>query len=183
MLLCSGPNYGGAHRGLPDLPPWTSSVRGLVGRLRAGLGQRIARPGRAGHHPIGAQQGLSDKAGARGEGRGGPRGYLAGLDDASSWDDLHTIASILREVVLEDRPEVLDDQDTRWRLEDALERGRARERARGRPFMRRLIRHTENVSEDYGLSLRVRVSKFGDEQGRKCERCCRTVNENYTRPA
>ena len=35
---------------------------------------------------------------------GGPRGYLAGLDDASSWDaleDLHTMADILREVVLE----------------------------------------------------------------------------------
>ena len=35
-------------------------------------------------------------------------------------DDLHTMADILREVVLEDRPEVLNDQETRWRLEDAL---------------------------------------------------------------
>jgi hypothetical protein len=68
---------------------------------------------------------------------GGPGGYLAGLDDASSLDaleDLHTMADILREVVLEDRPEVLDDQDKRWQLEDVLERGKARERARGRPF-------------------------------------------------
>ena len=73
---------------------------------------------------------------------GGPRGYRAGLDDASSWralDDLRTMADILREVVLEDRPpsaipssfarrnlwltspEVLNDQETRWQLEDALD--------------------------------------------------------------
>jgi hypothetical protein len=73
---------------------------------------------------------------------GGPRGYLAGLDDASSRDasdDLRTMAGILREVVSEDRPEVLEDQGTRRRLEDALERGKARERARGRPFVRRSV--------------------------------------------
>jgi hypothetical protein len=47
---------------------------------------------------------------------GGPRGYLAGLDNASSWnafDDLDTMADILREVMLENRPEVLKDQETR----------------------------------------------------------------------
>lgn len=73
---------------------------------------------------------------------GGPRSYLAGLDNASSWDafdDLHTMADILREVVLEDRPEVLKDQETRWRLEDAVERSKARERARGVPFVRRSV--------------------------------------------
>lgn len=73
---------------------------------------------------------------------GGPGGYLAGLDEASSLDaleDLHTMAESLREVVLENRPEVLDNQDKRWQLEDALERGRARERARGRPFTRRSV--------------------------------------------
>ena len=73
---------------------------------------------------------------------GGPRGYLAGLDDASSWDaldDLHTITDILREVVLENRPELLKDQETRWRLEDAVERSKARERARGHPFVRRTV--------------------------------------------
>lgn len=71
---------------------------------------------------------------------GCPRGYLAGLNDASSWDaleDLHTMADILRGAVLEDRPEVLKDQDTRWRLENAVERSKAREYARGRPFVRR----------------------------------------------
>ena len=73
---------------------------------------------------------------------GGPRGYLAGLDAASSWDaldDLHTMADILREVVLESRPELLKDHDTRWRLEDAVERSKAGERARGRPFVRRAV--------------------------------------------
>ena len=65
---------------------------------------------------------------------GGPRGYLDGLDNAASWDafdDLHTMADILRKVVLEDRPEVLKDQETWWRLEDAVECSKARERARG----------------------------------------------------
>jgi len=73
---------------------------------------------------------------------GGPRGYLAGLDDASSWDaleDLHTMADILREVMLENRPEVLGDQDKRWQLDDALERAEARERARGCPFVQRSV--------------------------------------------
>ena len=73
---------------------------------------------------------------------GGPCGYLAGLDAVSSWDaleDLHTMADILREVVLENRPEVLKDQETRWRLEDAVERSKARECARGRPFVRRAV--------------------------------------------
>ena len=67
---------------------------------------------------------------------------LAGLDDASSWDaleDLHTMADILREVVLENRPEVLRDEDKRWQLENALERAKARERAKGSPFVQRSV--------------------------------------------
>ena len=73
---------------------------------------------------------------------GGPRGYLAGLDDASSWDaleDLHTMADILREVVLENRPELLRDQEIRWRLEEAVERSKARDLARGRRLVRRAV--------------------------------------------
>ncbi len=42
-------------------------------------------------------------------------------------------------VVLEHRPEVLDDQNTRWQLEAALERAKAREEAQGRPFSRREV--------------------------------------------
>ena len=45
--------------------------------------------------------------------------------------------TILRQVVLEDRPELLDDQDTRSQLENAVERSNVRERAQGRPFSRR----------------------------------------------
>ena len=73
---------------------------------------------------------------------GGPQGYLAGLGDASSWDaleDLHTMADILSDVVLENQPEVLDDPDTRWRLENAVERSKAREHARGQSFSRRVV--------------------------------------------
>jgi len=54
-------------------------------------------------------------------------------------EDLQMMADILREVVLENRPEVLEDQQTRWQLEDAVDRGRARERARGRPFAKRSV--------------------------------------------
>jgi hypothetical protein len=73
---------------------------------------------------------------------GGPEGYFAGLDEATSLDaveDLDTMVEILRAVALERRPEVLDDEETRWRLEEAVERSRARERARGRPFSRRSV--------------------------------------------
>jgi hypothetical protein len=65
---------------------------------------------------------------------GGPEGYFVGLDEATSLDaveDLDTMVEILREVALERRPELLDDNETRWRLEGAVERSRARERARG----------------------------------------------------
>jgi hypothetical protein len=49
------------------------------------------------------------------------------------------MVEVLRAVVLERRPEVLDDDEARWRLEGAVERGRARERAKGRPFSRRSV--------------------------------------------
>ena len=70
------------------------------------------------------------------------RGYRVGLNEATSWgalEDLRTMADILREVVLEDRPEVLDDQETLWRLEDAIDRSEARQRPQGRPFARKSV--------------------------------------------
>lgn len=85
---------------------------------------------------------------------GGPRGYLAGLDDASSWEafeDLQTMAEILNEAVLKNRPEVLDDQDTRWRLEVAVERSKAREDVRGRAFVRRRV--NARLRKDEHLAL------------------------------
>lgn len=73
---------------------------------------------------------------------GGPESYMAGLDEAVSLDaveDLETMAEILGEVLLERRPEMLDDDETRWRLEGAVARSRARERAQGQPFSRRQV--------------------------------------------
>ncbi len=46
------------------------------------------------------------------------------------------MADILCEVVLEKRPEVLGNQYKRWQLETALERAKARKRARGSPLVR-----------------------------------------------
>jgi hypothetical protein len=63
-------------------------------------------------------------------------------DDLLSLDaqeDLGTMAEILGEVALDRRPEVLDDDETRWRLEQAAERSEARTRAQGQPFSRRAV--------------------------------------------
>lgn len=67
---------------------------------------------------------------------------MAGHNDALSLDaldDLDTMTEIIGQVVLERRTELLDDQDTRWRLEDAVKRSKARERAQGCPFSRRTV--------------------------------------------
>ena len=71
---------------------------------------------------------------------GGPANFLASRDDMLSveaLDDLGTMAQIIGQVVVEHRPEVLDNEETRWHLERAAERSKARERAEGRPFLRR----------------------------------------------
>ncbi|SEF14861.1 pRiA4b ORF-3-like protein [Rhizobiales bacterium GAS191] len=73
---------------------------------------------------------------------GGPVDFMRHRDDRLSVDsleDLGTMAEIIGDVALERRPEVLDDEETRWRLEQAVERYRARERAQGRPFSRRTV--------------------------------------------
>ena len=44
-------------------------------------------------------------------------------------DDLDTMVEIVGQVALERRPEIFDDDETRWRLERAVERSQARERA------------------------------------------------------
>lgn len=72
---------------------------------------------------------------------GGPEGYMASLDEVTSLnalEDMNTMVEVLRAVVLERRPEVLDDE-TRWQLERAVERSRARDHAQGQPFSRRLV--------------------------------------------
>jgi hypothetical protein len=73
---------------------------------------------------------------------GGPAHFMDHRHDMLSLDgrdDLHAMAEIVGQVVLERRPEVLDDDETRWRLEQAVDRSQARERAQGRPFSRRTV--------------------------------------------
>jgi hypothetical protein len=73
---------------------------------------------------------------------GGPTSFMDGRDGMLSLDaldDLDTMVEIVGQVGLERRPEILDDDETRWRLERAVERSQARERAQGRPFSRRAV--------------------------------------------
>ena len=84
----------------------------------------------------------------------GPEGYMAGLDDVVSLDaleDLDTMAGIIRQVVLEGRPELLNDEETRWRLESAVERSKERQRAQGRPFSRRQVNAQLRAGEHLAL--------------------------------
>lgn len=73
---------------------------------------------------------------------GGPDAFMEHRDDIlslDSRDDLATMAEIIGDVAQERRLEVLDDDETRWQLEQAVERSRARERAQGKPFSRRAV--------------------------------------------
>ena len=73
---------------------------------------------------------------------GGPAGFMAGRNAMLSLDaleNLDTVTEIIGEVVLERRMELLDDEDTRWRLERAVESSQARERAQGQVFSRRAV--------------------------------------------
>jgi hypothetical protein len=61
---------------------------------------------------------------------GGPEGYGAGREEAVSFEafeDLDTMASLLEAIVLDGRHELLEDEDTRWELDDAVERSRERQ--------------------------------------------------------
>jgi Plasmid pRiA4b ORF-3-like protein len=71
-----------------------------------------------------------------------PAAFMSGSVHAVSWEaleDLGTMAEILEQVVIEHRVDLLDDEDTRWRLEQAVDRTRARERAKGTAFSRRRV--------------------------------------------
>src|ERR1700692_1561969 len=74
---------------------------------------------------------------------GGPESFMARRADRFSFDALEGLDSmveVLQQVALKDGSEQLAlDQGTRWRLEDALERAKAREQAQGRPFSRREV--------------------------------------------
>ncbi len=73
---------------------------------------------------------------------GGPPGYLARRGawcSLEALDDLGFVAEIVNQAVIEGRPEVLDDADTRSQVEDALERAKERQLWSGRPFCRRTV--------------------------------------------
>ncbi|MGP0002211.1 MAG: hypothetical protein ACLPKW_31360 [Acetobacteraceae bacterium] len=76
-------------------------------------------------------------------------------DDRFSFDaleDLDTMVEVLQQIALKDGSEVLAlDQDTRWRLEDALDRAKAREQAQGRPFSRRDVNASLRDGEHLNL--------------------------------
>ena len=76
-------------------------------------------------------------------------------DDWFSFDaleDLDTMVEVLQHVALKDGSETLAlDQETRWRLEDALERAKAREEAQGRPFSRRQVNASLRDGEHLNL--------------------------------
>ena len=66
-------------------------------------------------------------------------------------DDLDTMTEIIGQVVLDRRTELLHDEDTRWRLEEAVERSKARERAQGCPFSRRTVNARLRKGEHFDL--------------------------------
>lgn len=73
---------------------------------------------------------------------GGPAGFMAGRNgmlSVESLEDLDTMTEIIGQIVLERRMHLLNDEGTRWRLEEAVERSKAREHAQGRPFSRRTV--------------------------------------------
>jgi hypothetical protein len=62
------------------------------------------------------------------------------------------MVEVLQQVVLKDGSEMLKfDQETRWRLEDALARGKAREQAQGRPFSQRDVNASLRAGEHLNL--------------------------------
>ena len=85
---------------------------------------------------------LDGKEGCPPEDCGDLSGYLARREawhSMDALDDLGVMAEIIDQAVIEGRREILDDAETRSRLEDALERAEERERWRGRPFSRRAV--------------------------------------------
>ena len=86
---------------------------------------------------------------------GGPESFMACRDDRFSFDaleDLDIMAEVLQQVTLKDRSAPLAlDQDTRWRLEEALEWAKAREEAQGRSFSRREVNASLRDDEHHNL--------------------------------
>jgi Plasmid pRiA4b ORF-3-like protein len=86
---------------------------------------------------------------------GGPERFMDHRKDRFSFDaleDLDTIVEVFQQVALKDGSEPLAlDQETCWRLEDALERAKARKQAQGRPFSRREVNVSLRDGEHHTL--------------------------------
>ena len=86
---------------------------------------------------------------------GGPESFMDRRDHRFSLDaleDLDAMVEVLQQITLRDGPETLAlDQETRWRLEDALERATAREQAMGRQFSRRDVNARLRAGEHHTL--------------------------------
>jgi hypothetical protein len=76
-------------------------------------------------------------------------------DDRFSFDaleDLDAMVEVLQQIALKDGSgEPALDQETRWRLGDALELAKAREEAQGRPFSRREVNSSLRDGEPLNL--------------------------------
>jgi hypothetical protein len=73
---------------------------------------------------------------------GGADAFMEHRDDIlslDSRDDLAAMVEIIGDITRESRLEILDDAEIRWRLERAIERSQARERAQGKAFSRRTV--------------------------------------------
>jgi hypothetical protein len=80
------------------------------------------------------------------------------MDHRDDWysfgalEDLDTMVEVLQHVALKDGSEAVAlDQETSWRLEDALQRAKAREEAQGRPFSRRQVNASFRAGEHRDL--------------------------------
>ena len=86
---------------------------------------------------------------------GGPESFMDHRDDWYSFDaleDLDTMVEVLQHFALKDGSETIAlDQETSWRLEDALERAKARKEAQGRPFSRRQVNASFRTGEHLNL--------------------------------
>jgi hypothetical protein len=82
---------------------------------------------------------------------------MAGRDERLSFDaleDLDTMAEAMQRVMAADGSDTLSeviDEDTRWRLEAAVERAKARAVAQGRPFSRRAVNASLRDGEHHNL--------------------------------
>ena len=82
---------------------------------------------------------------------------MAGRDERFSFaalEDLDTMAEVMQRVMAADGTDTLSDvigDDTRWRLEAAVERAKTREVARGRPFSRRAVNASLRDDEHHNL--------------------------------